>query len=279
MSGKRDNRIDRAFAECRRAGRKALVLFVSAGDPDLETSEQLIEAIGEAGADVVEIGVPFSDPMADGPTIQAASQRALAGGATLPKILDMIRRVRRRVEIPFVLFSYYNVMLNYGLQALARDSAAAGVDGWLVVDVPAEEAEEVSDVMTEHNLHRIPLVAPTTPAERIPLLLRCAAGFVYYIAVKGVTGARAEMAADLESHIGRIRAVTSLPVVAGFGVSGPESARRTARYADGVVVGSRLIDIVSGAETPRQGVEAGRTFVTSLAEALQSPIAAASAQG
>ena len=262
------NRIDRTFRSCREQGRKALVIFLSAGDPTLADSEELAAAVAEAGADVIEVGVPFSDPMADGPTIQAASQRALAAGATLPGILDMVRRLRERTDVPLVLFSYYNVIMQYGVERLAEDSAAAGVDGWLVVDVPAEEAAEVRPQMTASGLHWITLIAPTTPRERTAKLLQGAEGFVYYITVTGVTGARSTLPQDLAVHLEEIRAATDVPVVAGFGISSPEMARQVAAHADGVVVGSALVQTMADAKDADAGVAACAELVRSLAAAL-----------
>lgn len=264
------NRIDRTFAGLQAEGKKALVIFVSAGDPDLNVTERLLLNAAEAGADVIEIGVPFSDPMADGPTIQAASQRALAAGTTLPGILEMIGRVRARIETPLVLFSYYNVLFQYGVERLARDSARLGVDGWLVVDVPAEEADEVRPSLAEHGLHWITLLAPTTPRERAAELLAGATGFVYYITVTGVTGARTGLPQDLQAHLDEVKSLTELPVVAGFGISSADMARNVARHADGVVVGSALIQIM--AQAGDKGVDAvlaeGADLVRGLAEAL-----------
>jgi len=263
------NRIDQTFAACRDEARKALVMFVSAGDPSLSVSEALIEAIAEAGADVIEIGVPFSDPMADGPTIQAASQRALAAGATLPGILDMTRRLRARIATPMVLFSYYNVIMQYGVEKLAQDSKEAGIDGWLVVDVPSEEAAEVRPFIEPHDLHWITLLAPTTGQERARKLLGEASGFVYYITVTGVTGARDKLPENLVSDLAQVKAASPVPVVAGFGISSPDMARQVAAHADGVVVGSALIQILAKAPNPDQGVADCAEFVAALAAALR----------
>lgn len=264
------NRIDATLARCRREERKALVMFLTAGDPTMATTEALIPAIAEAGADILEIGVPFSDPMADGPTIQAASERALASGANLRDILEMIRRVRVRCDIPVVLFSYYNVLMRYGVDRLANDSTKAGIDGWLVVDVPAEEAAEIRPALDAHNLHLIPLMAPTTPDKRARRVLTQAGGFVYYITVTGVTGARKDVPPDLTDRLQALKRITDLPVMAGFGVSSPEMARKVSRHADGVVVGSALINLVSRAGSCAEAVAAARDFVGSLARALRN---------
>lgn len=263
------NRIDATFADCRAKGRKALVLFVSAGDPSLDATEQLIREIVAAGTDVVEIGVPFSDPMADGPTIQEASQRALASGTTLRGILAMVKRLRASgITAPFVLFSYYNVLFRYGMKALAADAAAAGVDGMLVVDVPYEEMGEILPDLTANGLHLIRLVAPTTSDERARKILVDATGFVYTITVTGVTGARSELPAELSDLLVRMRQASPVPVVAGFGISSPEMAKLVAKEADGVVVGSALVKRMGQATTPAAGIADCVAFVQSLAAVL-----------
>ena len=263
------NRIDKAFRLCKDEDRGALVMFVSAGDPSLALSEELIPAIAEAGADIIELGVPFSDPMADGPAIQAASQRALAGGVTLSDIIAMVGRLREKTEAAFVLFSYYNVIMQYGVERLAADSAAAGIDGWLVVDVPGEEAGEVKPFLGPHDLHWITLLAPTTPRARAAELLADASGFVYYITVTGVTGARNALPDDLAEHLHAIRSLTDTPVVAGFGISSPDMARHVAAQADGVVVGSALIQTLVRSAGTREGIAECVAFVSALAAALR----------
>ncbi len=261
-------RLSQVFDACRAADRKALVAYVTAGDPSLAATEQLLLAVAEAGADIIELGVPFSDPMADGPVIQAASQRALAAGTTLPKILEMARRVSPKLSCPMVLFSYYNVLMQYGVEKLAAESGAAGIAGWLVVDLPHEEAGEIDGVLRQHGLDRIPLLAPTTPPGRAREILRRASGFVYYITVAGVTGARAEIPSDLAANLKAIRGMTRTPVVAGFGVSSPETARKTAEHADGVVVGSAIVRLMGEAPSPAEGIRRAAEFVASLRRGL-----------
>jgi tryptophan synthase alpha chain len=261
-------RIDRAFQNCRSTGRKALVSFVSAGDPDLAATARLVAAVAAAGTDVVELGVPFSDPMADGPTIQEASQRALAAGTTLAGVLDLVRELRQTSAVPLVLFSYYNVIYQFGLERLAAEASAAGVDGVLLVDVPFEELAEVQPTLDRFGLPVIRLVAPTTPPERIARITASASGFVYCITVTGVTGARAELPADLGALLDRVRAVSPVPVVAGFGISSPEMARSVAAHADGVVVGSALVKRMAGPGSVEERVADCARFVASLAAAL-----------
>ena len=264
------NRIDHAFERCRHEGRKALVTFVCAGDPDLGTSARLVTAIAQAGADIVELGVPFSDPMADGPTIQEASQRALAAGTTLAGVLDLVRTVRSQSEVPLVLFSYYNVVFQFGVERLAMAAAEAGVDGILLVDVPFEELAEVEPALARRGLPVIRLVAPTTPPERVARITAGARGFIYYITVTGVTGARRDLPDDLAAQLDRVRALSPVPVVAGFGIAAPEQARAVAAHADGVVVGSALVQRLAGAASADAGIEACRRFVAELAEALSA---------
>lgn len=263
------NRIDKTLKGCRDQGRPALVMFVSAGDPSLETSERLITEISAAGADIIEIGIPFSDPMADGPAIQAASQRALAAGANLPAILAMLKRLRKKLQTPFVLFSYYNVIMQYGVEKLAEISADIGIDGWLIVDVPAEESGEIRPALNATGIRWITLLAPTTPPERVEKLVEHAEGFVYYITVTGVTGAREKLPKELEENLEKIRSASPVPVVAGFGISSPPMARTVARHADGIVVGSALIQIMAQAENTDEGIRESAAFVSSLAEALK----------
>ncbi len=236
------SRLTEAFERLRAEGRKALVGYLTAGDPNLVVSEQAIRTALEKGLDVLEIGVPFSDPTADGPTIQAAAQRALAAGTTLKDVLDMANRLRRDYPQPIVLFGYANPFFCRGIEQVCADAAQAGVDGLLIVDVPLEESHDWRPHLRAHGLDFIPLIAPTTSVERARLILKEATGFVYYIMVRGVTGIRTELPPDVAEHLRQLRTCTSLPLVAGFGVSRAEQARVVARDADGVVVGSALVE-------------------------------------
>ncbi|MCE5282280.1 MAG: tryptophan synthase subunit alpha [Deltaproteobacteria bacterium] len=237
-------RIDERFAQLKKKKRKALVAYLTAGDPDLETTAKLISSLEAAGVDIVEVGVPFSDPTADGPAIQAASQRALKGGATLEKILATIRPLRQFSGIPVVLFGYYNPILAYGPERFAKDAAASGVDGILVVDLPPEEAAELRKYTDPAGLAFITLVAPTTDPERARTILSGAASFVYYISVTGVTGTKEPDPEQIRQDMERLRTMTDLPVVVGFGISKPEQAAAIAPLADGVVVGSALVRLI-----------------------------------
>ncbi len=237
-------RIEARFAALKKANRKAFVTYLTAGDPDLETTAELIPALEAAGVDVVEIGVPFSDPTADGPAIQAASQRALARGATLAKILAMIAGLRRTSAIPIVLFGYYNPILSYGPENFAADAAAAGVDGILVVDLPPEEADELRRFTDPAGLAFITLIAPTTDPARARKILRGATGFVYYISITGVTGTAVPRPEAVRRDVERLRKMTTLPLAVGFGISTPDQAAAIAPLADGVVVGSALVRLI-----------------------------------
>jgi len=263
------NRIDSTFAKCKEENRKALVMYMTAGDPDIQASAQLLDTIAKNGADVIEIGVPFSEPMADGPTIQLAMERALNSGTKLQQILDMIVEFRKKHDTAIVLFSYYNVIMNYGVEALAEKSAEIGIDGWLIVDVPFEEYDEVKPVINKHGVQLITLLAPTTPEDRAKMILAEAEGFVYYITVTGVTGARKEIPTDLAENLAMITKYSPAPVVAGFGVASGEMAKVMSAHADGVVVGSALVNKMASAETVEQGLADSKEFVKELSNALK----------
>lgn len=235
------NRIDAKFEELRKAGRKGLVGYMTAGYPDRVRSLADIREVLANGVDVLELGVPFSDPTADGPTIQASSLQALAAGMTLRGVLEMVAEIRVESQVPLVLFGYANPLFRYGYEKLCRDAVAAGVDGLLVVDLPFEERGELVPFAKASGLHVVPLIAPTTPKARAAEILRDAGGFVYYIMVTGVTGARASVASDVGAHIAALREATRLPIAAGFGVSNGEQAGEAGRHADAVVVGSALL--------------------------------------
>jgi tryptophan synthase alpha chain len=238
------SRIAQTFAALRQRGEKALITFVTAGDPDLATSEQVVHALVAAGVDLIELGFPFSDPMADGPTIQAASERALAAGTNLRGVLDLVARVRRQSNVPLVLMGYFNPVFRYGAAAFARDAAAAGVDGLLLVDLPPEEASELHPHLKAAGIDLITLLAPTTPAERMGRLAAAAEGFLYYVSMTGVTGTQKVDAAAIAADVAAVRGYSQVPVAVGFGVSTPEDVRAVAAFADAVVVGSALVKVI-----------------------------------
>jgi tryptophan synthase alpha chain len=240
------SRIAARFAALKAEGRGALIPFLEAGDPDLETSQAILDGMPAAGADLIEIGVPFTDPMADGPTIQAASKRGLAAGATLARVFDMVRRFRERDgDTPVVLMGYLNPIESYGPERFCADASAAGVDGLIVVDLPSEEADLLEGGTAANGLDIVRLVAPTTDAHRLPVVLNGASGFVYYVSITGVTGTRSASEADLAVALPRIRAATHLPVAIGFGVRTPEQAAAAVRVADAAVVASALIETLA----------------------------------
>ncbi|HPA47664.1 MAG TPA: tryptophan synthase subunit alpha [bacterium] len=234
-----------AFAARQETSGKALIPYLMIGDPDFDTSMGLVRALAKEGTDIIELGMPFSDPLADGPVIQRAGQRALAAGTTLPKILQGVKILRAEgIVTPFILMTYYNPLLRYGVDRLGRDLAEAGIDGLIVVDLPPEESEEFDSNLAEHGLALVYLVAPTTTDTRLDLIGRLARGFIYYISRTGVTGERKDIAADLAANLGRIRQRTGLPVVVGFGVSNAEQARWVSEHSDGAVIGSAIVRII-----------------------------------
>jgi len=239
------SRITDTFARIRAEQRPGLVTYVTAGDPDLRTSGEILKALDRAGADVLEVGVPFSDPLADGPVIQRATERALAGGATLRTVLDLVRAVRSDLTAPVVLFSYANPILRLGPERFAGEARAAGVDGVLTLDLPIEEGGAFQQILAAHSLDMILLLSPTTTDSRIKRAAELGSGFLYGISRLGVTGARDRVAAGAEEMVRRIRAHTTLPLALGFGISRPEHVAEVAGYADAAVVGSALVSVIA----------------------------------
>lgn len=239
------NRLDRCFAELKQRGEKALVCFMTCGDPDQATTERLALKVFESGADVIELGVPFSDPMADGPVIQASSFRALQAGATVRKVFDTVRSIRRSSDSPIVLMTYYNPVQHYGDAEFARDAAAAGADGVIVTDLPPEEAGIWKKAAEAANLATIFLLAPTSTKDRIEAAANMASGFIYCVSRTGVTGAREDVPVDLADMVASIRAASGLPIAIGFGISKPEHVSQVAGFADGAVVGSALVSVIA----------------------------------
>jgi len=241
------SRLDSTFARLRQEGRTGLVAYVTAGDPDLERSREILISLDQAGASVLEVGVPFSDPLADGPVIQRAAERALAAGTTLARVLDLVSRVRARVEAPLIVFSYANPILRFGVANFARHAADAGVDGALVLDLPLEEAGGIRDETSRSGIDTIFLLSPTTSRERIRKAAALGSGFLYAISRPGVTGQRTSLPAGAAELVGRIRAETRLPVALGFGISSPGHVREAGRWAEAAVVGSSLVSIIAEA--------------------------------
>lgn len=243
------SRIGPLFATLRARGEAALVPYFTAGDPDLEATRDLVRAAAAAGADAVELGVPFSDPMADGPVLQRSAARALASGTTLTRVLALVGDLRRELpDLPLVLFGYYNPFFRYGVEALARDAAQAGADGFLCVDLPPEEAGDLRAAAGQAGLDLIALLAPTTPRARIRTIARTAGGFLYFVSVLGTTGARGELPAELPAWVAEVRRATALPIGVGFGVSRAEQAAWIGGFADAVIVGSAVARLLEEGE-------------------------------
>lgn len=249
-------------------GEKALVTFITAGDPDLITSEQIVHTLIESGVDLIELGFPFSDPMADGPTIQLASERALAAGATLRGVLDMVASVRKHSNVPIVLMGYYNPVFRYGAEAFARDAADAGVDGLLLVDLPPEEAGELHPMLQAAGIDLITLLAPTTGEDRAARLAANGEGFLYYVSMTGVTGSKKVDAGAISEAVDGLKALSRVPVAVGFGVSTPQDAGAVASFADAVVVGSALVKVIAENGRSPQLQDKVKRFVKELKAAL-----------
>jgi tryptophan synthase alpha chain len=241
-------RIDDTFARLKREGKKAFVSYIMGGDPDAETSLAVMKGLPAAGVDIIELGMPFTDPMADGPTIQLAGQRALDKGMTMDAVLDMVRSFRAEdSKTPIVLMGYYNPIYSRGVERFLTEATAAGIDGLIVVDLPPEEDDELCIPAQKAGINFIRLATPTTDAKRLPKVLQNTSGFVYYVSITGITGAAAAQAADVAPEVARIKASTDLPIIVGFGINTPETARAIASVADGCVVGSAIVkDIGAG---------------------------------
>jgi tryptophan synthase alpha chain len=264
-------RIAEAFARLKREGRPGLVTYTTAGDPDLPRSAEILKALDRAGADVLEVGVPFSDPLADGPVIQRATERALAAGGNLRAALSMIAQVRRHIAAPIVVFSYANPLMRMGLDPFARRAADAGVDGVLALDLPIEEASDFREVLARAGLDTIFLLSPTTTDARIRKAAELGRGFLYGISRLGVTGARDRVASGAEALVTRIRAHTDLPIALGFGISRPEHVAEVGAYADAAGVGSALVSCIAEAAASPRLVERVEDYVRSLKSGAAAP--------
>lgn len=265
------NRLDVCFATLKKQNRTALITYIMGGYPDIKTSRRLIVALADAGADVIEIGVPFSDPLADGPVIQHAGEIALKNGATTDKVMELVRQARAEVDAPIVLMTYYNVVLQKGLANFARTAAEAGADGVIIPDLPPEEGAEWIRAARENDLATIFLIAPTSSDKRIRVAAKASTGFIYCVSLLGVTGSGKGPAAGLANLIKRARAVTNKPLAVGFGVATPEQARAVARTADGVIIGSAILDKISEGN-PGRDIEAVAAFTRELVVAISRPI-------
>jgi tryptophan synthase alpha chain len=238
------SRIKDAFARARSQDRAAFVAYLCAGDPDFETSLSACRAVIAAGADILELGVPFSDPLADGITNQLAAQRALEAGMTAARVFELVRRIRESSEVPIVFYTYYNLVFSNGVDRYLREARSAGVDGMLTLDLPPEESGEAAAASREHGVDTVCIVAPTTPDSRLPRIAAAATGFIYYVSREGVTGVRDQLAGGIPEAVARIRRHTKLPVAVGFGISSRAQVAQVAAHADGVVVGSALVNVI-----------------------------------
>ncbi len=264
------NRIVEKFAALKSAGKKGLVVYVGAGDPNLDATRKLALAFDKSGVDVLELGVPFSDPLADGLVNQLAAQRGLESGTTPPKLLKTIAAIRQQSQIPIVLYIYFNLIHKVGLEKFIAAAAKAGVDGLLVLDLPPEESDNYEALMKRAGLCHIYLIAPTTPEDRMEFIVKRGSGFIYYISREGVTGMQTSVATNLASQVAKIRAHTNLPIAVGFGISNPAQAKAVAAEADGCVVGSAVVNqIAEHGQSPELAAKVG-AFVKSLADAVKS---------
>jgi tryptophan synthase alpha chain len=264
------NRIVERFARLRRGGKKGFVVYIGAGDPNLAATRRLALAFDQAGVDVLELGVPFSDPLADGLVNQLAAQRGLESGTTPKKLLKTVAAIRRDSQIPIVLYIYFNLIHRVGPESFIQAAARAGVDGLLVLDLPPEESDRYESLMRQAGLCHIYLVAPTTPEERMKSIVKRGAGFIYYISREGVTGMQAKVATNLASQVAKIRAHTPLPVAVGFGISNPRQAKLVASSADAVVVGSAVVNQIAEHGKSNELVKRVGKFVKTLADAVKA---------
>lgn len=262
------NRIDARFTQLKSEGRAAMVAYITGGDPTLDASARVALALEDSGVDILELGVPFSDPLADGATIQAAAGRALAAGASVPGILELVREIRKTSQIPIVLFAYLNPIYIYGFERFQIDAAEAGADGLLLLDLPPQEASRNSELTDSNALKTIRLIAPTTPGERLREITEAAEGFIYYVSREGVTGEQSSLSTGIAERVAGIRALTKVPVAVGFGISNPEQAATVAALADGVVVGSAIVRKIGEiGDTPELPAKIA-DFVRPIAEAV-----------
>lgn len=258
------NRIDDCFARLRKAKRKGFIPYICAGDPNLKRTVDLAFSLEKSGAHLLELGLPFSDPLADGIVNQLAAQRALSAGVTIRGVFDCVREIRTKSQIPIVLYSYLNPVFQYGADKFHRGAEAAGVDGLLILDLPPEEDADFAG----GNLIHIRLVAPTTPASRIERIAKSAKGFIYYVSREGVTGARDSLSSSLAEKVSELRKHSNLPIAVGFGISNPDQAREVARHADAVVVGSAIVDLIAKNGDKPEMIEQVATFARTLANAI-----------
>ena len=265
------NRIDAKFKELKKKGKKAFIPYITAGDPDMETSKRIILALSEEGADIIEIGVPFSDPLADGATIQGAIKRSLDAECTVKKVLRLTSSVRKKTHVPLVFMTYYNIVYHYGIKRFIKDAKRAGIDGIIVPDLPMEEAEELRKVTLKEGVHLVMLSAPTTPGKRFKRLASFSKGFTYHVSLTGVTGERKKLEEGLKRTIKKFKRLTKSPICVGFGVSNARQAQEVASFADGVIVGSAIIKLIEkNLSKKRDIIPKVRVFSRGLAKSVHS---------
>jgi len=261
------NRIDKKFEALKGEGRKALITFITAGDPDIETTYDIVLTLEEAGSDIIELGIPYSDPLADGPTIQASSQRALNKGVKIPDIMKIVEKIRLKSDIPLVYLVYYNSIFKYGIQKFLKESKDVGIDGLIIPDLPIEERKDISEEADKYDIYLIPLVAPTSK-ERIKLITENGKGFVYCVSITGVTGAREDIETDIEEYMKTVSQYTNMPKAIGFGISTPEMAKKLKDFSDGIIVGSALVERIAKGYNKSEMLQEVKSFVSSLKEVL-----------
>ena len=264
-------RITTCFEKLKTERRKALVVFITAGDPDIEQTKSIIDVIDDSGADIIELGVPFSDPLADGPIIQAASLRSLKSGTTLKKIISLVKEIRETRSIPIVIMTSFNPVFVYGEQQFVEDAVSVGVDGVIIPDLPPEEAVKFSIYAEKNDLDLIHLLAPTSPVERIQMVAKKGRGFIYYISLTGTTGVRAQLSEGLGKKVASIKKVSDIPVLIGFGISSPDLAREATRLSDGVIVGSAVVKLIENNSDPIQRDKKLAEFISLVRQAISDP--------
>ncbi len=266
------NRIEEKFAQLKKKSGKAFISYITAGDPNLERTEQLVLALERAGTDIVELGIPFSDPLADGKTNQEAAERALKNNVTLKQVINLVSNLRKKTQIPIIFFTYINPVYQYGYENFAKDAANAGVDGVLALDMPPEEVSPLKKELDKTGVHSIFLIAPTSTEERIKKITDQANGFIYYVSRTGVTGEQKSMSVDIEEHINLIRKYSELPIAVGFGVSNPEHVSEISKFADGVVVGSAIVRRIGEGGDSDEMIQNIEKFVEELTKPLKNGI-------
>lgn len=261
------NRIDKKFYELKQKGLKAMIPFITAGDPSLDVTVELVFKMEEGGADIIEIGIPYSDPLADGPIIQASSTRALKNGTKIDNIMNAVKKIRQKSEIPLVYLVYYNSIFKYGIERFVNEAKESGIDGLIIPDLPLEERKDIKEISEKYGIYLIPLVAPTSK-ERIKSICESGKGFVYCVSTKGVTGIRNSIETDIKEYMRTVSEYTNMPKAIGFGISGPDMAKRFAPYCDGIIVGSAIVKMINDSRSKEDIYDNVKKFIFSIKEAI-----------